>query len=373
MNEILLDRTTIAIVWDFDTTLIPGCMQELLFRHFGVDGSQFWKEVNALPHFHRQGGVTRTSRDTLYLNHILAYVRAGRFAGLNNRMLRDLGSKLEFYPGLPDFFPKTGKQIAMNLQFARHRIAVEHYIVSAGLREMIVGSSIAPHVDDVWACEFAEASAGPGYLEKPPTLPQQDSGVVCEIAYAVDHTSKTRALFEINKGCNKMSGLDVNAPIARDLRRIPFQNMVYIGDGPSDVPCFSLVSRFGGRTYAVYTARSDRAFQNAYDLQKQLRVEAFGEADYSDGSQTAMWIQTAVEDIAERIVRDRELGLGNELGLPSEHIEPARPAGGEIRTEPQREMEALPELRGDSPVPKKSPGVARLHKVKDENSNPAQS
>ena len=76
-----------------------------------------------------------------------------------------------------------------------------------------------------------------------------------QIAYAVDNTSKTRALFEINKGCNKMSWMDVNAPIARDVRRIPFHSMEYIGDGPSDVPCFSLVSRFGGRTYAVYEAK----------------------------------------------------------------------------------------------------------------------
>jgi hypothetical protein len=78
MAEHLFLRTTVAIIWDFDTTLIPGYMQDPLFRRFGVDASQFWREANALPQFYRQHGATRASMDTLYLNHILAYVKAGR-------------------------------------------------------------------------------------------------------------------------------------------------------------------------------------------------------------------------------------------------------------------------------------------------------
>ena len=350
MDKKLFLRTTIAVVWDFDGTLVPDCMQEPLFRHFGVDGEQFWRESDALPQFYRNNGVTRTSTDTLYLNHILSYVRAGRFAGLNNRMLRELGSKLDFYPGLPDFFPRTKERIAKTSRFAKHQIAVEHYIVSAGLREMIMGSRIAPYVDDVWACEFAEGSAEPGYLEKPHPLFDEEAGVVCEVAYAVDNTSKTRAMFEINKGCNKMPEIDVNAAIAPNMRRVPFQNMVYIADGPSDVPCFSLVGGSGGRTYAVYETGSDKEFQNVYDLQKQQRVQAFGEADYSNGSHTAMWITKAIEDIAERIVRDRDRMLDDELGQA-----------------PQRMVRDVLEVRGESPRPRKSPGVARIVKAEDDN------
>jgi hypothetical protein len=360
-------RTTIAVVWDFDSTLVPGCMQEPLFRHFGVDGEQFWKEADALPQFYRQRGVTRTSRDTLYLNHILAYVRAGRFAGLGNRMLRELGSKLDFYPGLPDLFPRIRQRIAKNSRFAKHQIAVEHYIVSAGLREIIMGSSIAPHVDEVWACEFAESSAVPGYLEKPSALFDDGTGVLCEVAYALDNTSKTRAIFEINKGCNKLSEIDVNATLAEDMRRVPFQNMMYIGDGPSDVPCFSLVGGSGGRTYAVYEARSDKEFHKAYDLQKQRRVEAFGEADYSDGSHTAMWITKAVEDIAERIVRDRERMLGDELARhPGHAVEQPNAARAEGCIAQEREMP-------QPSAPKKAPGVVRTAKSKDDNPEAAQS
>lgn len=144
MSEHLFLRTTIAIIWDFDTTLVPGYMQEPLFRRFKVDGNQFWKEANALSQFYRERGVTRASKDTLYLNHILAYVRAGRFGGLNNQVLRELGSEIEFYPGLPDFFPRIKDRIAKNSRFSKHQINVEHYVVSTGLREMIMGSRIAP-------------------------------------------------------------------------------------------------------------------------------------------------------------------------------------------------------------------------------------
>jgi uncharacterized protein YkuJ len=232
---------------------------------------------------------------------------------------------------------------------------------------MIMGSRIASYVDDVWGCEFAEASAEPGYLEKSQSLFEQGAGVICEVAYSLDNTSKTRAIFEINKGCNKMSEIDVNATIAQDIRRVPFQNMVYIADGPSDVPCFSLVSHFGGRTYAVYKAKSDREFQKSYDLQKQQRVEAFGEADYSDGSHTAMWISKAVEDIAERIVRDRTRMLGDELGQPPGHVvEQPKAVSVEQSISAQRVMPELLEVADDSSVPKKASGVARIVKIKDD-------
>jgi hypothetical protein len=320
MSEPLFLHTNIAVMWDFDTTLIPGYMQEPLFKLFGIDSAQFWKEVNALPQFYRAHGVSRASSDTLYLNHILSYVRAGRMGSLSNKLLTELGAAIEFHPGLPEFFPALKANIADNPRFYRHQITVEHYVVSTGLRAMIVGSKIFPYVDDVWACEFAEASAPPNYLTESKSLFGENEGVISEVAYALDHTSKTRAIFEINKGTNKLADIGVNDTILHEMRRVPFQNMVYIADGPSDIPCFSLVNQYGGRTYAVYKAGSEREFQKAYDLQKQRRVEAFGEANYTDGSQTAMWITHAVTDVAERIVRDRNRVLGDGLGKPPGHV-----------------------------------------------------
>jgi hypothetical protein len=320
MSEPLFLHTNIAVMWDFDTTLIPGYMQEPLFRRFGIDSGQFWKEVNALPQFYRAHGVSRASSDNLYLNHILSYVHAGRMGALSNKLLTELGTEIEFHPGLPEFFPTLKARIADNPRFSKHQITVEHYVVSTGLRAMIVGSKIFPYIDDVWACEFAEASAPPSYLTESKSLFGEKEGVISEVAYALDHTSKTRAIFEINKGTNKLADIGVNDTIQHEMRRVPFQNMVYIADGPSDIPCFSLLNQYGGRTFAVYKAGSEGEFQKAYDLQKQRRVEAFGEANYTDRSQTAMWITHAVTDIAERIVRDRNRALGDGLGKPPGHV-----------------------------------------------------
>lgn len=123
-----------------------------------------------------------------------------------------------------------------------------------------------------------------------------------------------------------MSEIDVNSTISLERRRIPFQNMIYVADGPSDIPCFSLVDHFGGKTVAVYKPKSEAEFEKAYQLQKQHRVQSFGEADYRQGSQASMWIQRAVKEIAERIVRDRTRALKDDLGQPPGHVVERTPA-----------------------------------------------
>ena len=172
MTRTLFPQSTIALIWDFDRTLIPGYMQGPLFNRFGIDPVEFWREVDALPEFYRQRGADLIGPDILYLHHILTYVRAGRFAGLNNAMLRELGADIQFYAGLPDFFDQLRKRLEASPDYGEHGIELEHYIVSSGLRQMILGSAIAPYVEQVWACEFAEDDAQPGYLDdrsqKPP-------------------------------------------------------------------------------------------------------------------------------------------------------------------------------------------------------------
>ena len=132
---------------------------------------------------------------------------------------------------------------------------------------------------------------------------------------------KTRAIFEINKGVNKFPEIDVNSNIPKDDRRIPFENMIYIADGPSDVPVFSLINQNGGRTFAVYQRGSDEGFRQAVELQRQGRVQAFGEANYEPETLTYMWIMHAVEDIAGNIVKRREAALQTKVGKPPRHLE----------------------------------------------------
>ena len=321
MSQPLFLQNIIACIWDFDKTLIPGYMQAPIFEHYRVDSKNFWKEVNGLPEFYRKNGLDLIVPDTVYLNHFITYARKGIFKGLNNKRLRELGAEIEFYKGLPEFFDEVKHFVKAQPAYRQHDIRVEHYIVSTGLRQMILGSKIAPYVDGVWGCEFVENPPQAGYLDPADRQASKSPHIISQIAYALDNTTKTRAIFEINKGTNKISDIDVNANIPDEDRRVPIQNMIYIADGPSDIPVFSIVNRFGGRTFAVYQPGSNEEFSQVNNLQKQGRVQSYGEADYTGGSQTAMWINNAVNEIAELIVANRQRVLGDKIGKPPKHLD----------------------------------------------------
>jgi hypothetical protein len=323
MTQRLFLQNIIACIWDFDKTLIPGYMQEPIFEYYHVDPKTFWREVNQLPQYYRQHGLDLIVPDTVYLNHFITYAQEGVFAGLNNKHLKELGAKIKFYVGLPEFFDEIRAFIKTNPKFQQHEIQLEHYIVSTGLRQMILGSKIAPYIDGVWGCEFVENSPSAGYLDPEKAGKKAPAGkkIISQIAYALDNTTKTRAIFEINKGSNIIPEIDVNAKIPDEDRRVPFQNMIYVADGPSDIPVFSMLNQFGGRTFAVFRPGSKAEFSQVNNLQKQGRIQSFGEANYTQGSQTAMWLKNAAAEIAELIVRNRERALGEKIGTPPKHLD----------------------------------------------------
>jgi len=332
MTRDVFPQTTIAVIWDFDKTLTPDYMQKPLFEHFEVDEELFWQEVKGLEKFYKARGLDLVSKDTLYLNHILTYVREGKFNDLNNQLLFNLGAKIKFYPGLPKFFEKLKKSIKEE-KYERFKIAVEIYVVSTGLRQMILGSKIAKYINGVWACEFVSDIAPPGYLteeEKYPLALEYASTEeirkgyaqipIKDIGYVLDNTTKTRAIFEINKGANVEPGIDVNSPISKENRRIPFENMIYVADGPSDVPVFSLVKSMGGCTCAVYKPGDKTELGQVDDLLQNGRIHCFGEANYSVGTQTSMWLLRAVQNIAESIVQIKERDLKEKVGPIPGHL-----------------------------------------------------
>jgi hypothetical protein len=319
-GQTLFTQNRIAIIWDFDQTLIPGYMQKPLFEHFGVRGDEFWREVDELEAFYRDRGLELVSHDSMYLLHILTYVRHGIFKGLNNALLRSLGSQVEFFPGLPTFFRALQEHVASEPVFHAYDVRVEHYVVSTGLRQMILGSAIEPYLDDVWACEFVEDSPPPGYLTRPRAWADRPDKVIEQVGYAIDNTTKTRAIFEINKGTNKDRRIDVNAMMLHEDRRIPFENMIYVADGPSDVPVFSVINQRHGKTFAVYTPDSATSFRQAKGLQDQGRVQSFGPADYTVGSHTYLWLMATVEELASRIVETRSKLIYTRIHRPPTHI-----------------------------------------------------
>lgn len=331
MKQAPFEQNIIAMVWDCDKTLISSYMQDPLFRFYNVDGKKFWAEVNALKTRYAEQGISVNS-DTSYLNHILTYVKAGLFRGLNNARLREFGKELVFYPGLPDFFGEIKKLIAEDPQYKAFDIRLEHYVVSTGFAETIRGSSIAPYVDGIFGCEFIEDVLQPGFLDGGDTAGLKSSAAeaelglaagpeISQVACALDNTSKTRYLFEINKGSNKYPDtIDVNSTIARESRRVPFENMVYIADGPSDVPAFSILNYNGGSTFAVYPKGDVKAFKQVDALRRDNRVQMFGEADYRKGEQSWLWLTEKARAIADQIVERKKAAIRNNVSAPPSHL-----------------------------------------------------
>jgi hypothetical protein len=299
------NQNIIAIVWDFDKTLIPYYMQKPLFEEYGVNEAQFWSEVNQLPTLYKEQGIT-VSPDTAYLNHILTYVKKGIFKGLNNKKLRSFGAKLDMFPGLPDFFRVCREIIETNADYQKFDLKLEHYVVSTGLTEVIKGSSINPFIDGIWGCEFIESY----YAPEQDKLELNSESEINNIAYLIDNTTKTRALFEINKGVNiHPEEISVNQSMDEKDRRVPFENLIYIADGPSDIPAFSVAKKNNGKTFAVYNKDVPKSFKQAKQLVEDKRVDNCFEADYREGTQAFLWLTNEIIDIADRIVASKKSQL----------------------------------------------------------------
>jgi len=316
------EQNVIAIIWDFDKTLINGYMQDVIFSKYEVDGKAFWKEVEHLQQQYENQGI-RVNKDTTYLNHFLTCVQQGIFPGLNNEELRSLGKELSFFKGLPEFFSTIKSEIRNNPELQKFNISVEHYIVSTGFAEMIKGSGIIDFVDGLWGCEFIETPVSSKLIEAKNTPNQAVvmlKPVITQIGYAIDNTSKTRAIFEINKGVNKHKDIDVNSKIDLVNRRVPFENMIYVADGPSDVPSFSLIKQNGGSTFAVYRTGKMQEFIQVDQLRKDNRIDMYGEADYSEGTLTYMWLIEHVNQIAKNIASKKEEAIKKSISKPPGHI-----------------------------------------------------
>jgi hypothetical protein len=338
----LRSRHILALVWDFDKTLVPGYMQEPLFKAYGIDEGAFWTEVNQLPGYYAKKGI-HVSKDTVYLNHLLSYVKNGPLKGLSNRRLRELGSEICFCPGLPDFLDAVrsfAREAGARLNL---EISLEHYIISTGIAEMIRGSKIAGSVDGVFGCEFIEQPLPPGFALQD-EMPLADSGEISQIGVMVDNTIKTRFIFEINKGTNKNAAIDVNAVVAASDRRVPFENMIYIADGPSDVPVFSLVRKNGGLAYAVYNEEKESEFRQNDQLQQTGRVDGYGPNDYRDNAFTPRWLRKRVEDRIDRIAREQEYVLDSRVARPPRHLH----SGDELAA--RRNMPPAGPVQGTFPI-----------------------
>lgn len=275
-------QNTIAIVYDYDQTLSPNYMQdEAIFPHFGINPKSFWERCGELV---QQGGY---DNELAYMKVMLDYLEMDR---PTNAQLRELGEKMNFYPGLPEMFEEFQSALLTPEQVA-HGITVEHYIISSGLKVLIEGSRLAGYVRAIFGCEFAE----------------DEKGRISFPRRVISHTQKTQYLFRINKGMLDMAD-DVNDHMPAELRPVPFPNMVYVGDGPTDVPCFTVMRRNGGQAIAVYNAEDPTrsSFKKCYQLCVHAdRVKNIAPSDFRRGSHLRLLLEEMVHEIGDRIVQRR--------------------------------------------------------------------
>lgn len=281
-------QNIIGLVYDYDQTLSPTYMQdEVLFPKFGINPDEFWKRCKVLVE------EKEYESELAYLKVMLDYLDIDP---PTNEDLRSLGNDLKFFPGLPEMFDElegvlTPEHRAMEIKF-------EHYIISSGIKTLIEGSALCPYIKKIFGCEFAEGESG--HISFPKRV--------------ISHTGKTQYLFRINKGMLDLRQ-DVNDHMPDDIRPIPFHNMIYIGDGPTDVPCFTVMKRCNGFTIAVYNPEdpSRTSFRKAFQLSGQAaRIDYLAPADYRSGSHLRLLLEEMVLEIADRIVdrRKREVYEG---------------------------------------------------------------
>lgn len=258
------------MIYDFDGTLSPGNMQEFGFiQAVGKTPEQFWTMSDTLA----------TGQDA---SNVLAYMKMmfdeARKNGISLRResFRGFGADIELFEGVREWFQ------AVNRYGREHGVIVEHYINSSGLKEIIEGSPIAHEFKHVFAGSFM----------------YDDNGDAQWPGMAVDYTAKTQFLFKISKGIlssrdNKM----VNESMADDKKRIPFNHMIYFGDGDTDVPCMKIVNMFGGHSIAVYDPANERKRKTAEKLKRQGRVNFHTPAVYTPDSRTFKVVCAIIDKI----------------------------------------------------------------------------
>lgn len=272
------DRPVLAICYDFDKTLSPDDMQaQGYIQSVGYDVQKFWDESNDL-------AKANDMDNNLAYMWKMVQESEGRMV-FNKEKLAEYGARVMLFDGVEDWFER------IRAYGKTRNVIVEHYIISSGLKEMIEGTKMAR------AGAFEKIYASSFYFN--------DRGVAKWPAQVINYTSKTQFLFRIEKGVLDINDPGVNAYFSPEEIRVPFRNMVYIGDSDTDIPCMKLVNTYGGHSIGVY----DPATQNkekVYKMMHDKRIRYYAPADYTELSELDLLVKAIIDKTAaNEILEDR--------------------------------------------------------------------
>jgi len=274
-------QNTIAVVYDFDGTLSPQPMQEYtVLPQLGIKAKDFWDEVG------RESRETISEQMLVYMRLMLEKAELKK-VHIGRDDLRSMATNIEYFPGVESWFERINDFVQ---QEARSHVKVEHYIVSAGLREILDGISIHHHFRRIFASEYHFDHHGVATFPK----------------LLITDTTKTQYLFRINKGREELTET-INDHMPEEQRPIPFNNMIYIGDGLTDVPSMTVTKQNGGHTIAVYRKGSSKGKNVCRDLLKAQRVDFIAPADYTADSQLESRMQALLRAVISNIEYQKEL------------------------------------------------------------------
>jgi phosphoserine phosphatase len=259
-----------AICYDFDGTLAPGNMQDRDFiPKIGMTKKSFWNEVRARCKQHGADNIL------VYMALMLEKARAAHVQ-VRRRDFVNYGKSLKLFKGTDQWFPR------INEYGKAGGFRVTHHIISSGIREMIMGTSIKKYFNDIYASSYCF-----------------DHHSVAEWpALALNYTTKTQYLFRINKGSHDVYDHElINQYVPPDDRPVPFRNMVFIGDGETDIPCFRLVKELGGHSIAVFQPHTPKAKLRSKKLMSDGRVNFIAPADYSERKPIDLIIKAIMEKV----------------------------------------------------------------------------
>ena len=275
-------QTTIAIICDCDDTLAPDTTSSLL-KSNGIDIDAFWnKKISKQV---QQGWDPPLA----WMTAIVDMMNSGEIKQNTNQKLSDFGKKIKPYEGVIKFIPELKKTINKNSDFVDADVKLESYIISSGIEDIIKGSSLKKQFDDIFAGKF---------LEDPKT--KKITGIKSSVTF----TEKTKFLYAINKGISgdilRKSPYSVNDSISPENRRIPFEYMIYLGDGPSDIPCFSAIKGYGGNCIGII---GKETAHKGYQLARGKRTTVGPYSrKYTKNSDLFLVLETIIKKIGYEIV-----------------------------------------------------------------------